>query len=471
MDLGKSILIIDDEDNIRRYLSQALVKEGFEVFTAEYGKEGLDLLIRKHIDIVLLDLNLPDVNGLNILREMKRIDVESMIIIITAYGDIVSAVEAMKLGAYDFLTKPFEVEDIMMVVHKALKLIGLENRIQLLERQMDRSQYGELVTRSKNMNELLEYVNLVANTSATIMLHGETGTGKELIAKLIHQQSARANGPFVTIDCTSIPENLLESELFGHEKGAFTGAIVRKKGLFEVAHMGTVFLDEIGELPLALQSKILRVLETNQFRRVGSDKYMHSDVRVVAATNRDLKKLIEQDRFRSDLYYRLNVVPINLPSLRERKEDVFPLIEYFVQIFNKKIGRSITEVSNEALRLMIDYDWPGNIRELKNVIEHMVIICDGEVILVNHLPSEIKGVSPAFQIGIDGSIEGHSEKMPDFHEAKKELLERFERDYLTILLGKNNWNVSSSAREIDMHRSSLQRLIRKYGIKKPAGMG
>jgi len=373
MNLDKSILIIDDEENIRKYLGQALAKDGFDVFTAEYGKEGLNLLVRKHIDIVLLDLNLPDINGLDVLKEIREVDVQSVIIIITAYGDINSAVEAMRLGAYDYLTKPFDIEDIKIVINKALKIVGLEDRIAVLQRQVNRFQDGELITRSRKMNDLLEFVNRIAKASTTVMIYGETGTGKELIADLIHKKSPRASKPFVPIDCTSLPENLLESELFGHERGAFTGAVGLKKGLFQVANEGTVFLDEIGELPLTLQAKILRVLETKAFRRVGGERYLETDVRIVAATNRNLKQLINEERFRSDLFYRLNVVPINLPPLRERKEDIFPLIEYFVQFFNKKIGRNISNVSNKALKLLIDFDWPGNIRELKNVIEHMVV--------------------------------------------------------------------------------------------------
>ena len=466
MDLDKSILIIDDEENIRKYLEHSLAKDGFDVHTAQYGQEGLDLLIRKHIDIVLLDLNLPDTNGLDVLKEMKKVDVQSVIIIITAYGDISSAVEAMRLGAYDYLTKPFDIEDIKIVVNKALMIIGLENRIRLLEQQVDRYQIGELITRSKKMTDLLEFANQVAGTSATIMIYGETGTGKELIAALIHKESSRAKKPFVPIDCTSLPENLLESELFGHERGAFTGAVGLKKGLFEVAHEGTVFLDEIGELPLILQAKILRVLETKRFRRVGSEKYLETDVRIVAATNRDLKTLIDEQRFRSDLYYRLNVVPIYLPPLRERKEDIFPLIEYFVQFFNKKIGRNISNVSNEALKLLIDYEWPGNIRELKNVIEHMVIIGKGEVIRVEKLPTEIKGIYQNINHQAMNLTENHSEILPDYRKAKKDYIEEFEKNYLKKLLSKNKWNISQSAREIKMHRSNFQRLIRKYGLKR-----
>ncbi|MBC8458113.1 MAG: sigma-54-dependent Fis family transcriptional regulator [Deltaproteobacteria bacterium] len=236
MNLDKSILIIDDEENIRKYLGRALAKDGFDVFTAEYGKEGLNLLVREHIDIVLLDLNLPDINGLDVLKEIKGVDVQSVIIIITAYGDITSAVEAMRLGAYDYLTKPFDIEDIKIVINKALKIIGLEDRIKVLQRQVNRFQDGELITRSRKMNDLLEFVNRVAKASTTVMIYGETGTGKELIADLIHKKSPRASKPFVPIDCTSLPENLLESELFGHKKGAFTGAVGLKKGLFQVAN-------------------------------------------------------------------------------------------------------------------------------------------------------------------------------------------------------------------------------------------
>jgi len=465
MNLDKSILIIDDEENIRKYLGQALAKDGFDVFTAEYGKEGLNLLVRKHIDIVLLDLNLPDINGLDVLKEIREVDVQSVIIIITAYGDINSAVEAMRLGAYDYLTKPFDIEDIKIVINKALKIVGLEDRIAVLQRQVNRFQDGELITRSRKMNDLLEFVNRIAKASTTVMIYGETGTGKELIADLIHKKSPRASKPFVPIDCTSLPENLLESELFGHERGAFTGAVGLKKGLFQVANEGTVFLDEIGELPLTLQAKILRVLETKAFRRVGGERYLETDVRIVAATNRNLKQLINEERFRSDLFYRLNVVPINLPPLRERKEDIFPLIEYFVQFFNKKIGRNISNVSNKALKLLIDFDWPGNIRELKNVIEHMVVLSKGDVIGMHNLPTEIRGKDRDMSFRSNHLIQSDSETLPDYRKTKRTLIEGFERNYLKRLLEKNEWNISQSAREIKMHRSSFQRLVRKYGLR------
>ena len=465
MNLDKSILIIDDEENIRKYLGRALAKDGFDVFTAEYGKEGLNLLVRKHIDIVLLDLNLPDINGLDVLKEIKGVDVQSVIIIITAYGDITSAVEAMRLGAYDYLTKPFDIEDIKIVINKALKIIGLEDRIKVLQRQVNRFQDGEFITRSRKMNDLLDFVNRVAKASTTVMIYGETGTGKELIADLIHKKSPRASKPFVPIDCTSLPENLLESELFGHEKGAFTGAVGLKKGLFQVANEGTVFLDEIGELPLTLQAKILRVLETKSFRRVGGERYLETDVRIVAATNRNLKQMIDEERFRSDLFYRLNVVPIYLPSLRERKEDIFPLIEYFVQFFNKKIGRNISNVSNKALKLLIDFNWPGNIRELKNVIEHMVVLSKGDVIGMHDLPTEIRGNDRDVSFRSSHLMEEDSEILPDYRKTKRELIEGFERNYLKRLLEKNQWNISQSAREIKMHRSSFQRLVRKYGLR------
>ena len=464
--MDKNILIIDDEENIRKYLGQSLAKDGFEVHTAQYGKEGLNLLLGKNIDIVLLDLNLPDINGLDIIKEIKRIDVQSVIIIITAYGDINSAVEAMRLGAYDYITKPFEIDDIKIVINKALKIIGLENRIRLLEQQVERYQYGELITRSKKMYDLLEFAEQIANTSSTAVIYGETGTGKELIAALIHKKSNRVKRPFVTIDCTSLLENLLESELFGHERGAFTGAVGVKKGLFEVADGGTVFLDEIGELPLILQAKILRVLEEKSFRRVGGQKYLETDVRIVAATNRNLKKSVDEKNFRSDLYYRLNVVPIHLPPLRERKEDIFPLTEYFVHFFNKKIGRTISDVSNEALKLLLDYDWPGNIRELKNVIEHMIITCKGDAIRVENLPTEVRGSHKNIELKPKGFLNGDAVRLPDYREAKKQLIENFEKNYITKLLNINDWNISRSARKINMHRSSFQRLMRKYDLGK-----
>jgi two-component system response regulator AtoC len=466
MNTPRSVLIIDDEENIRKYLGQSLSRDGFDVHTAQYGKEGINLLMQKHMDVVLLDLNLPDIHGLEVLEELKKIDVESIIIIITAYGDIKSAVKAIKLGAYDYLTKPFDVEDVELVIRKSSKIIGLRDHIGLLEGQVERSQQGELITRSRKMLELLEFVDQIAATSATVIIYGETGTGKELIASRIHKKSDREKKPFVTIDCTSLPENLLESELFGHERGAFTGAVGLKKGLFEVADEGTVFLDEIGEMPLILQSKILRVLETRTFRRVGGDKYLKTDVRIVAATNRDLKLLVAEKKFRQDLYYRLNVVPVYLPSLRERKEDIFPLIQYFVEILNKKIGRNIREVSNEVLSLMLDHDWPGNIRELKNVMESMAITAKGNVITVNGLPREIGGVRRETGFSVPELAVKDSTSLPDFRKAKKQAIDRFEKTYVKSLLEKNGWNISRCAREIDMHRSSFQRLMRKCGFNR-----
>jgi DNA-binding NtrC family response regulator len=465
MELSNSILIVDDEENIRKYLGQSLTKDGFEVFTAKYGKEGINLLVQKHIDVVLLDLNLPDMNGLDVLREIKKIDVQAVIIIITAYGEISTAVEATKLGAYEYLTKPFDVEDVKIVINKALNIIGLRNRINVLERQVGHYQDGEIITRSRKMYELFDFIDQIAKTSSTVIIYGETGTGKELIANRIHQKNRGTKKPFVTIDCTSLSGSLLESELFGHERGAFTGAIAQKKGLFEIANGGTVFLDEIGEMPMPLQSKILKVLESKSFRRVGGEKYLTTDVQIIAATNRDLKRFVEERRFRKDLFYRLNVVPIYLPPLRERREDIFPLIEYFIQIFNKRVGRKISEVSNEALRTLIDYDWPGNIRELRNIIEHLVILSKGDVIQEEILPLEIRGdghesVSKPKRLPSD-----ESDELPDFRKTKKAVMESFEKNYLQKLLKRNQRNISKSARDLDMHRSSLQRLLRKYGLQ------
>ena len=464
MDLNRSILIVDDEENIRKYLAMDLEQDGYEVHTAEYGREGLELLLQVHIDVVLLDLHLEDINGIDILREIKQMDIQVVVIIITAFGDIRSAVEAMKLSAFDYITKPFDADDIKIVIEKAFKFIGLENRINLLERQVDYYQYGELITRSSKMQELLKFAEKVALAGSTVLINGETGTGKELVANFIHRKSMRMEKSFVTIDCTSLPENLMESELFGHEKGAFTGATNLKRGLFEIADEGTVFLDEIGELPTILQSKILRVLEAKTFRRVGSEKYLKTDVRIVAATNRNLGKMVEKGTFRSDLYYRLNVVPVEIPPLCKRKEDIIPLVEHFVAKLNKRIGKSISTVASDAAELLINYKWPGNIRELKNVIEHMVITCNGANIGLDDLPSEIKGAAIECFDRFDFSTDDQCEIWPDFKTKKNEVIQNFEKSYVAGLLKKNAHNISQCARDSKMHRSSFQRLMRKYNL-------
>ncbi|BBO92941.1 acetoacetate metabolism regulatory protein AtoC [Desulfosarcina ovata subsp. ovata] len=465
LDLNRSILIVDDEESIRTYLAMDLEQDGYEVHKAENGRKGMGLLTKIHVDVVLLDLNLGDINGIEILREIQRLDIQVVPIVITAYGDIRSAVEAMKLSAFDYITKPFDADDIKIVIEKAFKFIGLENHINLLERQVDQFQYGELITCSSKMKDMLQLAEKVSATDSTILIHGETGTGKELVSSFIHRKSARNDKPFVTIDCTSLPENLMESELFGHEKGAFTGAINLKRGLFEVANEGTVFLNEIGELPSVLQSKILRVLESRTFRRIGSEKYLMTDVRVVAATNRNLGKMVEQGTFRSDLYYRLNVVPIEIPPLRERKEDIMPLVESFVAKLNKRVGKSISSVSNGAADLLLQYQWPGNIRELKNVVEHMVITCNGDHIGLNEISSEIKASATVECFNnFDFSCDEKCEIWPDFQTKKKEIIQNFEKSYALGLLKKNAYNISQCARDAQMHRSSFQRLMRKYDL-------
>ena len=461
MKINRSILIIDDEVNVRKYLGESLKKDGFEVFAAAYGNEGIDLLARKHIDLVLLDLSLPDMHGLVVLNRLKQIDMRAVVIIITAYGDINTAVEAMRSGAYDYLTKPFDFEDIKIVINKALKVIGLKDRIHVLERQVDQLQVGEIITRSPKIIQLLDFVRQIAKTSTTVIIYGETGTGKELIANLIHKEGRGKKTPFITIDCTSLSEALLTSELFGHEKGAFTGATEQKRGLFEVADGGTVFLDEIGELPRNLQAKLLKVVETGQFRRVGGTAYREANVHLIGATNRDLNQLMREGRFREDLYYRLNVVPIHVPPLRERKEDIHPLAEHFIRILKKRIGRDISGISDRTVKKLLHYEWPGNVRELKNVIEHMMILTKGNTIEYESLPPEIRGLRAAREVVQFSAPDGGA--LPDFKKAKTELLADFEKTYLQRVLQKNHGNISRSAKEMKMHRSSFQRLLRKYG--------
>jgi transcriptional regulator with PAS, ATPase and Fis domain len=333
-----------------------------------------------------------------------------------------------------------------------------------IERQLDNCRIGEFVTRSQEMLKILEFIALVADASATVMIYGETGTGKELIAGYIHEKGRGSDKPFVTIDCTALSENLLASELFGHEKGAFTSAIDQKRGLFEIANGGTVFLDEIGELPLNLQAMILKVIESKTFRRVGGETYRATDVQIIGATNRDLKQFVAEKRFRKDLYYRLNVVPVYIPPLRKRREDILPLIEHFIRHFNKKIGRNVIEVSHQALKNLIDYHWPGNIRELRNIIEYMVIVSKGRVIDLESLPLEIRGSMPAPVAAFLYEPESDTAQLPDFREAKAKLIADFEENYLRQILSKNRGNVSECAREMKMHRSSFQRFMRKHKI-------
>lgn len=454
------ILIIDDEDKIRKFLRMPFEKRGYQVSTAATGKQGVELYKKEDPDVIVLDMRLPDSNGMDILGIIMADNPSQIVIMITAFGEIRLAVKAMKLGAFDYVTKPFEFEEINLLVEKAAGLIRMRNEINLFRRLRDEYMYEDMVGKCKKIQSVFSQIEEVAKSPATtVFISGETGVGKELVALAIHRKSSRSSGPFVAINCTILDEKLLQSELFGHEKGAFTDAKDMKKGLFEVADGGTIFLDEIGDMDIILQAKLLRVLEEMTFRRLGGIKEIHVDLRVIASSNKDLKKDISEGRFRNDLYYRINVVSLNIPPLRERGSDILLLADYFIGKYNKKFGKEIKGFSLESTSLLSNYAWPGNVRELKNIIERLVLLSHTTEIHPSHLPPEILGwekeiaLSEKDYLGIK------------FNQAKKEVVDSFEKKYIGDFLNFYKGNVTQSASAAGINRSSFQRLIKKSGLR------
>ncbi|MBP6964217.1 MAG: sigma-54-dependent Fis family transcriptional regulator [Armatimonadetes bacterium] len=378
MDEKKSLLIVDDEPNIRRVLEAVFTKDGYQVRTAENGRKALDIVATEPgLNVVICDLIMPDMNGVEVLEAAKEINPRLSLVMITAHGTIKTAVDAMKLGAFDYITKPFDMDEIKLVVKNALERSRLlEENVELRQELKSRYKFDNIVGSSGKMQEVYRIIERVAASNATVLIRGESGTGKELIARAIHYNSPRAQKPFIAVSCAALPETLLESELFGHEKGSFTGATGQKIGRFELATQGTLFLDEIPEVSPGVQVKLLRALQEREFERVGGTKTVKVDVRLIAATNRDLEQLVADGVFRADLYYRLQVIQVFLPSLRERMEDIAPLVEHFIQKFNKENGKAVKFLSPEAMDLVMKYEWPGNIRELENAIERCVVLAD-----------------------------------------------------------------------------------------------
>ena len=385
---NQQILVVDDEQLIRWSLEKNLVKHGFLVQTAASGEQALEIIGKDAPDLVLLDISMPGIDGLRTLEEIKKSDPLVAVVMITALGVLETAVKAMQLGAFDYIHKPFNMDELFVVIQKALENRALKQEVEHLRRENKRSfGMGQIVAESPQMRDVMKVVNKVARSDAgTVLVQGESGTGKELIARALHEGSSRADGPFMAINCAAVPETLLESELMGHEKGAFTDAKTQKKGLFEMAHGGTVFLDEIGDMQMGMQAKLLRVLEERSFRRVGGSKDVRVDVRIVAATNKELLQEIEEGSFRKDLYYRIQVIPVYLPPLRERREDILPLARFFVERFNQEFGKQVKGFTPQAKRYLQAYDWPGNIRELRNIIEREVILEDAEYLNLAALP-------------------------------------------------------------------------------------
>jgi len=442
------LLIVDDDDDLRDDLVQLFRKQGHEVTAAVNGEDALDKAAHARFDVALLDLHLPGISGIDVLTQLKEQQPGLEAILLTAHSSIETAVEAMRRGAYDYLTKPFRVADLEVHVQKAFEKVQLQRREQQWLRHLSyESPRYRLVDSSPAMRKVISLIEKVAVTDSTVLVRGASGTGKELVARALHSNSPRRNRPLVTINCAALQENLLESELFGHEKGAFTGAVAAKPGLVEVAEGGTLFIDEIGEMAPGLQAKLLRVLEDGHYRRVGGTREMNADVRVVAATNRDLAEEIKNGRFREDLYYRLNVVSIFLPPLRERREDIPELVEHFLT--TRQIGPLRSRVDAEALKALMAYSWPGNVRELANVLERAQILAENQVITVEDLPENV-------MLAAAGSSEAAGDPRH---------LREVERRHVQAVLHEEKGNKVHAARVLGISRRSLYRLIEKYHLE------
>jgi DNA-binding NtrC family response regulator len=452
--MKKRILIVEDEDKLRRVLELQLVSAGFDVDQAASAEDGLKVVDRA--DLVLTDLKLPNMDGLQLLSLIRRQNAQVPVIVMTAYGTIETAVESMKAGATDFLLKPFSLDHLMQVVHKALEVRALRDENRQLKAELGRRyEFDNIIGRSPAMQEIFDTIERVAPTRATVLLAGESGTGKDLIARAIHFHSPRRDRPLVKINCTALPENLMESELFGYEKGAFTGANTSKPGKFEQADTGTVFLDEIGDVPGAIQVKLLRVLQEREFERLGSNVVRHIDVRVIAATNQDLRAALEQGTFREDLYYRLNVVPINIPPLRERKQDIPFLAAHFVKKLAPDSGGRVESITDAAVEKLLSYHWPGNVRELENVIERSLVMCAGTQLDA----ADIKLESAP---GPGGTSRGQSEA----HFLPEGLsLDQYEQDIIREALRRADGNKSQAARMLGLTRNALRYRLTQMGLE------
>ena len=447
-----SILIVDDEENVSKLLNKIFIKEGYITHTANNGEEALKVLDRNQVDIVITDIKMPGMTGIELLKHIKDIDPSIQVIMITAFATLDTAIDALRMGAKDYITKPFNIDDVLLSVRKlTCNREELYNSAEDIKKDQ-KAIKNQLESKSPAMVKVLEMIEHIADTKATVMIYGETGTGKELAAQALHNFSSRNEKPFIKVNCAAIPEALLESELFGYEKGAFTGAVIRKPGKFELANGGSIFLDEIGDVAPAVQVKLLRVLQEREIEHLGGTKTIKIDVRIIAATNKNLEDLVKKGVFREDLYYRLNVVPINLPSLRERKEDIPMLVNSFLSKSSFISGRQQKKISEEALRKLIDYNWPGNIRELENIIERCVVITPRDSITEKDLPAHI--------------IKS-SEVASDYEEGTKldEVLDCAERDIIIKTLKECGGNRTKASEVLGISRRSLHRKIIKYNIE------
>jgi DNA-binding NtrC family response regulator len=482
----KRVLIADDELNMRRVLEAILRREGYDVVTAANGLDALAAMNRD-VHTVITDLKMPGLDGMGLLKKLSADYADVPVVMITAHGSVENAVEAVKLGAFDYLEKPFEQEQIRQVVAKAISTFALSRRDARLDEPTARGRF-RLIGESAAIKQIFGVVEKVANTPSTVLITGESGTGKELIARALHENSSRHGGPFIKINCAAIPKTLMESELFGYEKGAFTGAVGAKPGRFELAHGGTLFLDEIGEIPIEMQVKLLRVLQESEFERVGGIKTIKVDVRLVTATNRDLLQEIGAGAFREDLFYRLNVVPIHIPPLRERREDIPLLVEHFIAKFNERLRKQIESIDNDAVERLVAHAWPGNIRELENLMERTVLFCEAPQIKVSDLPPEISHLAPVAlphlappsvphlptvtmpAVGDEARATPAAEALAasSLKEAVRVQTERVERELIQRALDETGGNVTQAARKLKISRKSLQTKMKEFGLRDQA---
>ncbi len=443
------LIIVDDERIVRESLKHWFEEEGYIIDTAENGNEALQKFSVNKYDLALLDMKMPGMTGLELLKKIREIDENCVSILITAFASVPTAIQALKDGAYDYVTKPIDPDELNNIVKNALESVKLKTENKKLKGRLeDMSVPDNLVGESPQMKRITELIRTVSDSDSTVLIRGESGTGKELVAKAIHANSRRKYFPIITVNCGALSESLLESELFGHEKGAFTGAHFRRKGKFEIANGGTIFLDEIGSISQKTQVDLLRVIETKKFNRVGGNDLVESDFRLITATNEPLEKLIEEGMFRKDLYYRLNVITIMLPPLRERKDDISLLANYFLKKYSELMNKNIEGFSDEAMNFLLKYDFPGNVRELENTIERAIVIGKGNIIQLEDLSLDINGDSYGFEDDTVGSLED------------------VEKKYIIKVLGENKWNISKSAEILGVERVTLYNKINKYGLRK-----
>lgn len=441
------VLIVDDEEGIRESLSGILEDEGYGVLTAGSGEDALKIVQEQGPDLVILDVWLPHMDGIQTLQEIKGLKKDIPVIMISGHGNIEVAVKATRIGAYDFLEKPLSLERILLSSRRALERSALERENRDLREDLSRK--WRFTGESPSVVALRAEIEMAAQSNSRVLITGESGSGKELVARLLHSMGSRADKPFIEVNCAAMPHELIESELFGHEKGSFTGAFERKRGKFELADGGTLFLDEIGDMSLQTQAKVLRVIETQEFQRVGGNTNIKVDVRIISATNKSLTEEVKKGNFRDDLFFRLNVIPISVPPLRERREDIPPLVDFFIQALAAEYGQPQKRMTPDAIRSLQEYSWPGNIRELKNLIERLVIMTPSSVIAAK-----------------DFLLTGRHESSDYFtYRTLKEARESFERDFISKKLEENNWNISKTAEILDIERSNLHRKIKSYGIQ------